>query len=438
MIRIVALLALLLAAAACKGESSEQAPSASIVTRESPATVATPAKPASATPPHFPRAHTLLLSQAQFVWETGDDGQKKPKPGPAKLLMLTLVDGQFVPSILEDPQSRVFHKAMCVESGGQARLMTIGGTDALLKLWRVDNGGWQADTLWHPSFGGKWDRLRDVEIGNLQGDQHKELVLATHDQGVVAVGSQVEGSWVFSEVDRAAGTFVHEIEIGDVDGDGMTEIYATPSKPNKADRSQAGSIRAYRTKRKGFAKRTVAQFSDTHAKEILVADLDGNHRPELYAAVEAAHGFGGADRPVEIHQYLAGKRGSWKPRVIASLPGAVQSRVLLAADLTGSGKQDIVTTTMKAGIWRLIRPKRGKGTWIKEQIDASSGGYEHAAGIADLDSDGRPELYVAADEQDAVRQYVWEGTHFVKKTIHQLDKSDLTWNITSCKPITLD
>ena len=40
-------------------------------------------------------------------------------------------------------------------------------------------------------------------------------------------------------------------------------------------------------------------------------------------------------------------------------------------------------------------------SFTKELIDADSSGFEHAAGIADLDGDGRPELYVAADDQDA-------------------------------------
>ena len=40
--------------------------------------------------------------------------------------------------------------------------------------------------------------------------------------------------------------FVHEIEIGDVDGDGVLEVYATPSEPNRLDgKPQSGVVVRY-------------------------------------------------------------------------------------------------------------------------------------------------------------------------------------------------
>jgi hypothetical protein len=341
-----------------------------------------------------------------------------------------------VATALEDPDSRVFHKAACVNTGDGVRLLTIGATDAYLKAWRVEDGAWHADTLWNPKFGGKWDRLRDFEIGDVDSDDDLEIVIATHDQGVIAVGDRSGSKWTFTEMSRTPNTFVHEIEIGDLDGDGAASVFATPSMPNKADKSQAGAIVAFtaKKKKKGFKRSEVARLTSTHAKEILVADIDGNGTPELYTALEAERGSGA---PVEIRQYLPGKRGAWKARTIAKLEKGLQARVLLPADLTGSGRLEIVTTTWKDGIWRLVPPESGKGPWQKIQVDGDSSGFEHAAGVADLDGDGTPELYVAADDQDAIRQYIWSGAGFAKKTIHELDKSDLTWNITACAPVSL-
>ncbi len=409
-------------------------------TRERPATPTAPEAPAAAPaeplagggPLVFPGPNTLLLSQAQFRWRE-QDGRRSVEPLDAKLLLLTLEDGVFVASALEDPDSRVFHKAACVETDAGRRLLTIGATDAYLKSWRVENGAWRADDLWHPSFGGKWDRLRDFEIGNVDADPELELVIATHDQGVVAVGNRAGNGWEFTEVSRAPNTFVHEIEIGDVDGDGRASIFATPSKPNKANKSQAGSIAAFTAKeRSGYGRTEIARLTSTHAKEILVADLDRNGTPELYSVLEGERGRGA---PVEIRRYLPGKR--WKHQTIATLDKGVQARVLLPADLTGTGRLEIVVTTWKDGIWRLTAPENGAGAWNKVQVDADSTGFEHAAGVADLDGDGVLELYVSADDQDAVRQYVWTGAGFAKKTIHELDRSDLTWNITACVPTEL-
>ena len=49
--------------------------------------------------------------------------------------------------------------------------------------------------------------------------------MATHDQGVVAV-LRPDGSGTFSveELDRQRDTIVHEVELGDLDGDGVIEV----------------------------------------------------------------------------------------------------------------------------------------------------------------------------------------------------------------------
>src|SRR5262249_58735536 len=117
----------------------------------------------------------------------------------------------------------------------------IGGTQAMLKTWTLEDGRWRAQVRWNPKFGGKFDRLRDIERGDVTGDGKPDLVIATHDQGVIAVVEPAE-NWRVTEVDRQADTFVHEIEIGDVDGDGGAEFFATPSQPNKLEEKQPGEV----------------------------------------------------------------------------------------------------------------------------------------------------------------------------------------------------
>lgn len=387
--------------------------------------------------------HTLLFAQAQFEWTQGADGKKKPKPGPAKLLLMQPgTDGSWQSSVLEDPDSRVFHKAACVANpdGETPRLLTIGGTDAYLKLWQHEGGEWRDTTLWHASFGGKWDRFRDFEIADVTADGQPDIVVATHDQGVVGVVSRdADGKWQAQRVMRAADTFIHEIEIGDVNGDGAPEFYATPSKPNKADSSQTGRIVGFRRTPKGeFESFRVAAFRGSHAKEILVADVDADGQDELYSAREAERKVGGGVKtPVQILQHLPQKDGTWKRRRLVELPGGVQARVLLDADLTANGRSELVVTTMKDGVWRLLPPGKAGEAWKKKQIDADSSGFEHAAAVANLDDAGPPGLYVTADDQDEIRQYRWDGKSFGRKTIASMDRSDLTWNITRCAPVSL-
>ena len=120
-------------------------------------------------------------------------------------------------------------------------------------------------------------------------------MIATHDQGVIAV-VHPEQDWRVEEVDRQPDTFVHEIEIGDIDGDGVAEFFATPSKPNKLDEEQPGEVAMYRHADGGWQKSIVDAPGDTHAKEILVADIDRDAKSELFVVWEGAVGAGRADR----------------------------------------------------------------------------------------------------------------------------------------------
>src|SRR5262249_23592130 len=170
---------------------------------------------------------------------------------------------------------------------------------AQVKLWRP-NG--TRELLWEADFGGPISRMRDAEIGNIYGDGKAAVAIATHDQGVVAVLRPEAGGGVkVEELDRQPDTVVHESELGDMDGDGVLEIYATPSAPNKLDGTpQPGKVVRY-VPAKGQGRTVVADLGDRHAKEILLADMDGDGRDELYVSVEAVSGG-----QVEIRRYLAG------------------------------------------------------------------------------------------------------------------------------------
>lgn len=392
----------------------------------------------------------LLLAQAQFDWEEVD-GKRKPKPGAAKLVILTPDGEGMSETVLEDEDSRVFHKAMCIDEQGLTGIVTIGATDAKLKVWRHEGGKFVGETLWSDSFGGKFDRLRDIELGDVDGDGSNEMVIATHDMGVIVVLDKDGDTWKATRVFEKPGTFVHEIELGDVDGDGALEIFATPSDPNKANATQAGGILrvAYNKKTKSYDSSWVTELKDSHAKEIHVTDLDGDGTAELYAAIEAKIVPKGAEltvaHPVQVRRYSPpargkarkkgkgrrkGKTGAWVESVVATFPDGLQARVILTADLTGSGTKELIVTTMKDGVWRVIPAAEGK--FSTTPVDRDSGGFEHAAGIGDIDADGKPELYVTSDQHDEIRRYSWDGSTFAKTVLGTMEKSDLTWNIVAC------
>ena len=365
----------------------------------------------------------LLVTQAQFTDKVQPDGKKQPIPGAAKLLIVRKTESGWKTATLEDPDSNAFHKALPYDAG----ILTIGATQAMLKLWRFTAGAWQQETHWNPKFGGKFDRLRDIERGNVDGKHESDLVIATHDQGVIAVVHPTDG-WRVEEIDHQPDTFVHEIELGDVDGDGIAEIFATPSKPNKLDQEQPGEVRMYRHHAGGWQKSVVDAPGDTHAKEILATDLDGDGVSELFVVWEGAVGQGGTlVRPVTAKRYRLLPDGTFASSVVGTIPDR-QMRAMAAGDVNGDGRKDLVAGGLGSGLWLFEQDEAGG--WRKTLIDADSSGFEHPVDVADLDGDGTPEIYVGSEDQHELRRYQWKNGAFAKEVLAPLHPGDITWNIT--------
>jgi len=375
-----------------------------------------PAKPAAK-----PLPNGLLLALA--VLEKGPDG--KPVPQPAQLGILTN-DGQaWHYRAISDPNSNVFHKAMVYEPRpGEAGVLTAGGTRAILKLWRK---GEPPAVIWEKNFGGKYSRMREIEVADLFGDGSAALAVVTHDQGVVAtVRPMADGSYQVTELDQQPETFVHEVEVGDLDGNGVLEVYATPSPPNKLDGTpQPGEVTRY-VPATGEGRTVVADLGDRHAKEILVEDVDGDGTDELYVSIEAVSGG-----RVAITRFDAGTDPAGGA-VIATLDDKL-CRFLTAGDVDGDGRLEMVAAAHKSGLW-LLRPGADpRAEWTKTSIDANSSGFEHAAILADLDENGIDELYVANDDDGEVNRYLWVDGEPLKETLYKYPAglSGFTWNITA-------
>ena len=368
---------------------------------------------------------SFVLCQAWFT----KDASGKPKPGPARMEIWRQGASGWAATRLEDGESNVFHKALFTEDGS---LLTISGDAAALKRWTHADGKWTNETLWTQEWEGKFNRLRDIEIGDVDGDGKDEYVIATHDFGVIAVVNPDEGAEGVIELDKLADTFVHEIEIGDINGDGKLEFFATPTDRNKADASQKGMIAMYEWTGETYERTIVEAVEGTHAKEILVADIDGDGSDELFSVFEAEIG---PDKkiaqPVTIRQYTRGADGSFSVETIASIDDR-QTRFLLAGDFDSDGRKELVAAAMNTGLYLVDSTVAdGKATWTATNFDNNSGGFEHATIAADLDGDGKLELVVAADKQRELKTYSWnaETSTFDKTLIGKLQPSTFTWNI---------
>ncbi len=368
-------------------------------------------------------SRVLLVAQAHFIDQKNPTtGKVESNPGPARLIILREGATGWTSETLDDPESNVFHKAVVLDG----KILTIGGNEALLKTWsRGTDGKWTAETHWHPKFGGKANRLRDFEVADVDGDGKQEIVIATHDQGVIAIVHPDE-NWRVEEIDRTPATFVHEIEIGDVDGDHQLEIFATPSKPNRLREKQAGEVVMYRRGKDGKWARTVVDApGDTHAKEILAADTDGDGKSELFIDWEGAFDQRRLLREVTIKQYRWDDKDKILNALVANLPDSL-SRATAAGDVTGDGRADLVAGSMMSGLWLLEQTPAG---WKRVLIDGNSSGFEQPVLLVELDGKPPLEIVVASEDQAELRTYRRNGTSFEKEVLAPLQEGDFSWNV---------
>jgi hypothetical protein len=250
---------------------------------------------------------------------------------------------------------------------------------------------------------------------------------------VVAVLRPAEAAFEVVELDREPDTFVHEVEIGDLDGDGVLEIYATPSEPNRLDGTpQSGKVVRY-VPRTGEGRRVVADLGQRHAKEILVGDVDGDGRDELYVVVEGriqgGEGASQLEEAVEIRRFEAAS-----PPTAGAVIGTLQdqlTRFLTAGDVDGDGRRELVAASYASGLW-IFRPGPDpRAPWRSELVDRDSRGFEHASLLADLDGDGRDELYVASDHHRELRRYTWDEGRLERQVIYTRPDARpiFTWNL---------
>lgn len=357
-------------------------------------------------------------------------------PQPARLEMLTRRNGEWSAQVITDEDSNVFHKAMVYDPPGDAApgVLTIGGMEAYVKLWRRVDGDWQAETLWHENFGGERNRMRDVEIAHLYPGGQAALAIATHDQGIFATIRPDGENWNVTQSARHPNTFVHEVEIGNLNGDGNLEVYTTPSEPNTMQGgTQSGQVLRY-IPAENMEGTVVADLGNRHAKEIWVGDADGDGTDELYVSVEGLTRREGGSleviEPVEIRRYDADTPPD-QGVVIARIEGDHLMRFLTVGDIDGDGDKEMVAASFSRGLWLLRPGSNPRSEWSKESIDRESGGFEHASILADLDGDGTDELYVSSDNHGELRRYVWINGSPRRSVIHRRaePRSMITWNL---------
>jgi hypothetical protein len=249
-------------------------------------------------------------------------------------------------------------------------------------------------------------------VGDVDGDGEDEIVVAvTPYSGPcrLTLLKRRGGSWSPLPVlgfDPGDIDFLRSVAVGDVDGDGRAEI-VVGTRPNGHVILIDGEGDRYTPT---VLDRDAYGAGATNTREVLIADVDNDGRPEILAAIARGHSDDGTPwgpTPGAIFQYLPA--AGWRRRLIDDFGGATHTRMILAGDLRSQGRNSLAAVsvgvlhgdgTIDPGAGLHLYDVTASGV-TRERIDTLEEAIKsRSVDVGDVDGDGRNELVLGTRNAD--------------------------------------
>jgi hypothetical protein len=217
----------------------------------------------------------------------------------------------------------------------------------------------------------------------LNGDGKPDLVVANPGSGTgegtvgVLLGNG-DGIFQTAVTYGSGGIGASSVAIGDLNGDSKPDLVVTACTPNCGN---GGIVGVLLGNGDGTFKTAIAYGSGqpvfpSSPTEVVIADVNGDHKPDLIVANSYAPGG----------VLLGNGDGTFQP----AMTYAANTIAVAVGDVNGDGKPDLVVANGGAGV--LLG--NGDGTF-QPVVTYGSGGSSASVAIADLNGDGKPDLAVA-------------------------------------------
>jgi hypothetical protein len=237
-----------------------------------------------------------------------------------------------------------------------------------------------------------------VAVGDLDGDGKPDLVVANNSSNVVSVfrntstaGSITTASFA-THVDFAAGSSPTCVAIGDIDGDGKPDIAVTNTGSNTISVFRNTGPSGSMTTSSFAAKIDLATGSTPEM--VAIGDLDGDGKPDL-AVTNNASSTVSVFRNTSIAGSISAS--SFASRI--DLTTGANPFGLAVGDLDGDGKLDLVVSSQINNAVSVFRNTSTSGSITASsfapKVDFATGTNPFSVAIGDLDGDGKPDLAVA-------------------------------------------
>ncbi len=233
--------------------------------------------------------------------------------------------------------------------------------------------------------------------GDVDGDGKPDLIIANFGAGTISVyrntstSGTIELSSFSPKVDFVTGGNPRCIAIGDIDGDGKTDIAVSIQNSNVIgifrNISTTGSISS------GSFSQRVEISSGNYPASLVIGDIDLDGKNDLIVAnynnntVSVIKNIGS---PGSI------TTASFSPKV--DFPSGANPWGVVTGDIDGDSKPDIVTANNTAGSVSILRNVSSPGSFgansFSTKIDLVTGNTPYYITLGDIDGDERSDLIV--------------------------------------------
>ena len=212
--------------------------------------------------------------------------------------------------------------------------------------------------------------------------------------------TDVDASSIFLEAPQydSGGHDAYSVAVADVNGDGKPDLLVANQCASTSNCANGGSVGVLLGNGDGTFQPAVSYNSGgEYAYSIAVADMNGDGHPDLLVANQCA---GSNCQNGGIGVLLGNGDGTFQPAVTYN-SGGVEASSVAVADVNGDGKLDLLVANIcvtpdncsygSAGV--LLG--NGDGTF-QAAVTYNSGGVDtYSIAVADVNSDGMPDLLVA-------------------------------------------
>ena len=248
------------------------------------------------------------------------------------------------------------------------------------------------------SFAAKVDFLNSdvtlsVKVGDIDGDGKPELIVANLENKSVSVFRNTSTPGIIdafsfaNKVDFPSTSNASSVAIGDLDGDGKTDLaitnYGAYNVSILRNTSTPGSINS-----SSFAPK-IDIASGPNPYWVAIGDLDNDGKPDL-----ALGSVGGTNLTVYHNSCIA---GSIEPSSFTAVNFNVSNQMLHVAigDIDGDGKPDVVashTENLISVLHNVSNTGIIDATSFEPKVQFVTGGQPISLAIGDLDGDGKAEI----------------------------------------------